>query len=84
MSKTVTALAVRERTAERFDDPGETTWHLPGGPPNDDYTWQAIACSEEEGLLPCGQIEVPLDLTGRPGERWCPDCRTLLTAAPAA
>ncbi|MET9813129.1 hypothetical protein [Streptomyces sp. NPDC006355] len=70
-------LAVSERIPSRqTDQPDELIWHKPvGGDP--DATFQAIACSEEEGIaLSSGKRKVPLRLS-EPGQRWCSDCLTI-------
>ena len=61
-------------TQERVRKDGRTVvvWHKPVGRAVGEF--QAIACSEDEGIvLPGPKKDVPLDLD-QPGERWCPDC----------
>lgn len=63
-------LATPER--DRTTNPEGVIWHKPVGRPVEDF--QAIACSDTEGItLPWAKQDVPLSVD-KPGERWCPDC----------
>ncbi|MFJ6380080.1 hypothetical protein ACIQI7_08780 [Kitasatospora sp. NPDC092039] len=65
-------IATPERVRGRELAPDRLIWHKPAGPVVEDF--QAIACSDEEGLvMPWGQRDVPLDLDV-PGETWCAAC----------
>ena len=69
-------------TAERACPAGalgdvEIIWHVPADPDACDGDCDAhrIACDDGPGVgVPGGIRDVPRDLTGRPGERWCPSC----------
>ncbi|RST09025.1 hypothetical protein EF910_02120 [Streptomyces sp. WAC07149] len=69
-------------TAERVLAPGFwtdlLTWHVPAGGVVEAF--QAIACSDQEGLVvpaaPRG-VAVNLDV---PGQSWCPGCLMLAQA----
>lgn len=51
-------------------------WHQPAGSAVNGF--QAIACSDTDGIVPpVRKQDVPLDLD-KPGERWCPDCLALI------
>ncbi|MEU3407636.1 hypothetical protein ABZ766_27330 [Streptomyces sp. NPDC006670] len=63
-------------TAERVLAPGVgpdgLIWHVPAGDVVEDF--QAIACSDQEGLvLPSAPRDVPVDVKV-PGESWCLRC----------
>ncbi|RSS41590.1 hypothetical protein EF912_31360 [Streptomyces sp. WAC07061] len=69
-------------TAERVLAPGFGTdrliWHVPAGGLVEDF--QALACSDQEGLsAPGGPRDVPVDLDV-PGQSWCPRCLMLARA----
>jgi len=71
-------LAVPERVhgATVFDE--SILWHKPVGAVTEEF--QAIACSDAEGIVfPSGKRDVPLRLD-KPGERWCPDCLAMIRA----
>ncbi|MFC5910645.1 hypothetical protein [Streptacidiphilus monticola] len=71
-------IAVPERVLGRGLEPDRLVWHKPVGGVVQDF--QAIACSDEEGLvLPAGERDVPLDLRV-PGESWCVECLSLVGA----
>jgi uncharacterized protein (DUF2237 family) len=71
-------LATPERIPGRGGGPDDLIWHKPVGRVVEDF--QAIACSDEEGIvLPWSKRDVPLTLD-EPGERWCPTCLTLARA----
>ncbi|MFD7835650.1 hypothetical protein [Streptomyces sp. NPDC059761] len=74
--------------SERQTLPGGRTevrvWHKPVGRVMEEF--QAIACSDTDGItLPAPKQDVPLTLAA-PGERWCTDCLAAIRAryAPAA
>ncbi|MFI7096826.1 hypothetical protein [Streptomyces lydicus] len=69
-------------TPERIlGDGGQTemlVWHKPAGRVVEEF--QAIACSDSDGIVfPPPKREVPLRLN-KPGESWCPDCLTAIRA----
>ena len=67
-------LAVAERIPGSRGEPDKIIWHKPVGRVVEEY--QAIACSDTEGVtLPPSKKDVPLTLD-KPGEQWCPTCRT--------
>lgn len=64
--------ATAERIRGRYPEPDRLVWHKPAGPASDDF--QAIACSDEEGIvLPTGTRDVPVKLD-EPGQSWCAEC----------
>lgn len=66
-------LAIRETVRP---DVNETLWHKPVGHVVEEF--QAIACSDTEGIaFPPPKQDVPLRLD-KPGERWCPDCLAII------
>ncbi|MFD5516364.1 hypothetical protein [Streptomyces sp. NPDC127066] len=76
----MTVLATAERThPDGAMGPVETIWHIPADPAACDGECDAhrIICDDGLGVgVPAGIREVPRDLTGRPGERWCTSCLT--------
>jgi uncharacterized protein (DUF2237 family) len=70
-------LATPERVTE-----GRTEiliWHKPVGRAQEEF--QAIACSDSDGIvLPAPKQDVPLSLA-KPGERWCADCLVAIRTA---
>ncbi|MGW4270891.1 hypothetical protein ACWEGQ_00640 [Streptomyces seoulensis] len=65
-------LAVRERVQ------GRIVWHKPVGRVVEEF--QAIACSDTEGIvMPPPKENVPLSLN-RMGESWCPNCLATIRA----
>ncbi|WP_432180909.1 hypothetical protein [Streptomyces sp. NBC_00063] len=73
-------LATRGRVAEGRSE--TLVWHKPVGDTVNEF--QAIACSDTDGIvLPAPKQDVPLDLD-KPGERWCPECLALITDRLAA
>ncbi|MFD8148086.1 hypothetical protein [Streptomyces sp. NPDC059708] len=72
-------IAVPERVPARGLESDRLIWHLPVGDVVEDF--QAIACSDEEGIvMPAGERAVPLH-TDVPGQSWCPQCLTHAQAA---
>ncbi|MFD8088593.1 hypothetical protein [Streptomyces malaysiensis] len=68
-------LAISERVPGTSDAPDKLIWHKPVGRIVEEF--QAIACSDEEGItLPWAKRDVPLRLD-KPGESWCPHCLKL-------
>lgn len=64
--------ATAERIRGRWPAPDRLVWHKPVGTASDDF--QAIACSNEEGIvLPTGIRDVPVKLD-EPGQTWCAEC----------
>lgn len=54
-------------------------WHKPVGRAVEEF--QAIACSDTEGIvMPWPKQDVPLSLD-KPGERWCTDCLAIARRA---
>lgn len=54
-------------------------WHKSVGRVVEEF--QAIACSDTEGIvMPWPRQDVPLSLD-KPGERWCPDCLAIARRA---
>lgn len=75
-------LAIPEIIIGNGTEPDTTIWHKPIGRVVEDF--QAIACSDDEGItLPPGKHNVPLDLD-KPGERWCTGCLAAITGQPPA
>lgn len=67
-------LATRERVTEGRAE--VLVWHKPDGRAVEEF--QAIACSDTDGIVfPAPRQDVPLALDG-PGERWCPDCLAIV------
>uniref|UniRef100_UPI003F4993E3 hypothetical protein n=1 Tax=Streptomyces chartreusis TaxID=1969 RepID=UPI003F4993E3 len=65
-------IATSERVRGSGPDADLLIWHVPVGAVVEDF--QAIACSDEEGLaVPSGQRDVPLRLDAT-GESWCLRC----------
>ncbi|NJA56733.1 hypothetical protein [Streptomyces sp. NEAU-H3] len=69
---------------ERITGPGgiaeKLVWHKPLGA-DPDAIFQRIACSDEDGIvMRSAKQNIPLKLN-KEGERWCPDCLTLVRAA---
>ncbi|MFJ4624560.1 hypothetical protein [Streptomyces sp. NPDC088812] len=57
----------------------ETVWHVPADPDScdGDCDTHCISCEDGPGVgAPGGIRDVPRDLTGCPGERWCTSCLT--------
>ncbi|MFJ9752971.1 hypothetical protein [Streptomyces chartreusis] len=72
-------IATSERVRGRGLGSGQLVWHVPVGAVVEDF--QAIACSQEEGLaVSSGVREVPLDLDVL-GESWCLECLALVSTA---
>ncbi|MFD5848264.1 hypothetical protein [Streptomyces chartreusis] len=72
-------IATSERVRGYGLDPDRLVWHVPVGAVVEDF--QAIACSDEEGLaVSSGQRDVPLRLEVS-DESWCPECLSLVPAA---
>ncbi|MEV7835265.1 hypothetical protein AB0P12_32275 [Streptomyces subrutilus] len=72
-------IATSERVRGRGLDPDRLVWHVPVGAVIEDF--QAIACSDEEGLaVSSGEREVPLHLDVS-DESWCLECLALIPAA---
>ncbi|WP_405531472.1 hypothetical protein OG592_26900 [Streptomyces avidinii] len=68
-------IATPERVREDNGRAEIIVWHKPVGRREEEF--QAIACSDTEGIvMPWPKQEVPLTLD-KPGERWCPDCLTI-------
>jgi hypothetical protein len=66
-------LAIPERVAGYGRTPDQIIWHKPVGRPVEEF--QAIACSDTEGIaFPWPKQEVPARLQ-KEDERWCSDCR---------
>ncbi|GHH30205.1 hypothetical protein [Streptomyces rubradiris] len=70
-------------TPERIRGDGGLTemlvWHKPVGRVIEEF--QAIACSDTEGIvMPWPKQDVPLKLD-KPGERWCSDCLAIIRSA---
>lgn len=68
-------------TAERLHPAGalglvEIVWHTPTDPGacDDDCDSHTVACGDPGISAPGGIRDVPEDLTGRPGQRWCAAC----------
>lgn len=63
-------LATRERVTEGRTE--TLIWHKPAGRAQEEF--QAIACSDTDGIVfPAPKQDVPLRLD-KPGERWCAGC----------
>ncbi|MFD5013808.1 hypothetical protein [Streptomyces chartreusis] len=72
-------IATSERVRGCGLGPDRLVWHVPVGAVVEDF--QAIACSEVEGLaVSSGQREVPLHLDV-PEESWCPECLVRVSTA---
>lgn len=73
-------LAVSERITGPGGVTSELVWHKPVGK-DLDALFQRIACSDEDGIvMRSAKRNVPLRLD-KEGERWCPDCLTLVRAS---
>lgn len=71
-------LAIRERAQGKTVWEETTLWHKPVGRVTEEF--QAIACSDADGIVfPPPKQDVPLRLD-KPGERWCPDCLAIIRA----
>lgn len=70
-------------TSERLRGAGRTetlVWHKSVGRCSGDCDFHAITCNADEGIvLPGPKQDVPLRLD-KPGEKWCPDCLTIIRA----
>ncbi|MFC9817435.1 hypothetical protein ACFVJM_35915 [Streptomyces virginiae] len=72
-------IATAERVRGRGLDADRLVWHVPVGAVVEDF--QAIACSDQEGLaVSSGERDVPLHLAAS-DESWCPQCLLLVAAA---
>ncbi|MFE2852694.1 hypothetical protein ACFXJO_16385 [Streptomyces lavendulae] len=72
-------IATAERVRGYGLDPDRLVWHVPVGTVVEDF--QAIACSDQEGLaVSSGERDVPLHLKAS-DESWCPQCLLLVAAA---
>ncbi|MCJ0875677.1 hypothetical protein [Streptomyces sp. AP-93] len=69
-------IATPERIREDGGRTEVTVWHKPVGRVLEEF--QAIACSDTEGVtLPAPRQDVPLVLD-QPDQRWCTDCLTVI------
>ncbi|MFF2101012.1 hypothetical protein [Streptomyces sp. NPDC058202] len=70
-------LATGERITEGRQD--TLVWHKPVGGPQEEF--QAIACSDTDGIVfPASKRDVPLDLVSA-GESWCAACLAIIRNA---
>lgn len=68
--------AVAERIPGTVDSADTIIWHRPIGRVVEEF--QAIRCSDDEGItLPSGVVDVPARLD-QEGESWCIPCRSSL------